>query len=319
MTRRVAALLLFLSFTITAANVAAAPPTRPLRLAFPSVGTLVSGQVGCILLKTDVLKRNGFEAKVVPMALGKELKTALVSGQIDVILTSESNFVVLVGQGFPARAVASLGSAGYMGLAVPVASTVATPSDLRGKKVGTIFGTSIHQPAIEWSRDAGLVPGKDVTIIGMRSVGALQAALAAGELDAAILFDPYLLESVKAGRNKVLKKTDLDLVAVASSDYLAKNPGGVPALRAALAEAVFHLATNKEQANGWLSELNGMPVPLIEEASRANANYGATRLSDVDVSISDRLRKKLARLNDFLFAEKELTRKVDVLEFIKEK
>src|SRR4051812_2834446 len=66
----------------------------PIRIAYPSSGTIINAQVGLIFEKTKILEQNGFSATLHPLSTGREMKSALVSGAVDVILTSEANFVV---------------------------------------------------------------------------------------------------------------------------------------------------------------------------------------------------------------------------------
>ena len=155
--------IILFSFTLAGGEIGA----TPLKLAYPAEGTILSAQVGLVLAKTDLLKRHGFEAQVTGMGTGRELKTAMVSGRADVIFTSQTNFVVLLGNGFEAYALGSLGSAGHLALVVPKDSAVRSLADLKGGQIATIYGTSLHQPALEWVREAGLQ--QDVRVMDLGS------------------------------------------------------------------------------------------------------------------------------------------------------
>lgn len=131
-------------FFIRFAKKKTATPPKPetkmnIRIAYPALGTVISGQVGTVLQNTDTLTKNGLSADITPMNTGKEMKLALVGNQVDVILTSESNFVVLLGQGFKCYAIASLGSDGKMGLVVNEDSGIKNLSDLKNKKNRNTF------------------------------------------------------------------------------------------------------------------------------------------------------------------------------------
>lgn len=295
-----------------------------IRIAYPSVGTVINGQTGVVLEKTDILKKAGLDATVTSMALGKELKTALVSGNVDVIFTSESNFVVLLGQGFPCYAIASLGRGGYVAL-VSSDPNLKTVSDLKGKKVGTIFGISTHQPTISWLQKAGLNHGKDVELQNITAVGPLRAALSSRELDAIGIFDPWITDGVQSKAFHVLKnkdgtpaQEDLDLIVLVSKDYADKNPEALKKFRTALSEATFEMATKKTAINKQYSELNGIDVKIIDAASKANPNYNVKKLKEVDLRISDRFIAKLEMLNDFMLTEKLIKEKVVIKDFIKQ-
>lgn len=315
--RNLGKLLFLVIFVTKSALASAAPDTQhKLRFAYPSAGTLISLQVGNVLQKTDILKKHGIEAEITPMALGKELKTAMASEKVDIIFTSESNFVVLVGQGFDCRAFASLGSGGDMALVVNAASPVKKISDLKGKKIGTVFGTSLHQPAVEWAKQAGLTPGKDVTIVNMNSVGAMQTALEQNELDAIISLDPFLTDAQNNKRVRVLAKTNIDLIVLVSAKYLQEHPQAVKAFQSAMREAAFYFATHKEEVNKWAADMNKTAPDILDQASRKNKNYSAKSAKAVDLKISSGFKQKLQRLADFLYEEKLIQNKVETKNYL---
>lgn len=305
-------------------GLAAEPTSEKIRIAYPSVGAVINGQVGVVLEKTGILKKAGLDATVTPMALGKELKTALVSGNVDVIFTSESNFVVLLGQGFPCYAIASLGRGGYVAL-VSSNPKLINVSDLKGKKIGTIFGISTHQPTISWLQKAGLIHGKDVELQNIPAIGPLRAALVSKELDAIGIFDPWITDGVQSKAFHVLKNSDgspaqedLDLIVLVSKDYADKNPGALKKFKTALNDATLEMALKKTNINKQYAELNGIDVKVIDAASKANLNYNIKKLKDVDLKISDRFITKLEMLNDFMLTEKLIKEKVVIRDFIKQ-
>lgn len=298
--------------------------TEKIRIAYPSVGTVINGQVGVVLEKTDILKKAGLDATVTPMALGKELKTALISGNVDVVFTSESNFVVLLGQGFPCYAIASLGRGGYVAL-VSSDEKIKKVSDLKGKKVGTIFGISTHQPTINWLQNAGLKYGKEVDLLNISAIGPLRAALTSKELDAIGIFDPWITDGLQSKAFHVLKnndgspaRADLDLIVLVSKDYADKNPEALRKFRTGLTQATFEMAQNKERINKQYAELNGIDVKIIDQASKPNPNYNAKKLQDVNLQISKEFIIKLEMLNEFMFAEKLTKEKININDYIRQ-
>lgn len=288
-----------------------------IRIAYPSAGTLISGQIGLILQRTSVLEENGMTAEIFPMSTGKEMKAALVAGQVDVILTSESNFIVLLGSGFPCYGIASLGSDGRMGLVVQADSGIESIGDLKGKKIGTIFGTSVHKPAIEWAKQGGLTPGEDVEIVNMGGGGALRTALASGDLDAIIDWDPHLTDSIRKGEAVKLEEADLDLIVVMSADYADNKPGAAEMFTSALGDASLYLAQNKAQVNGWYGEMAALDAELIDEVSRYNQNYHAESIDEIDIKISERFAAKLTEIADFLYEEGLIKTNPEVTAYIR--
>ncbi|MFI5349254.1 MAG: ABC transporter substrate-binding protein [Elusimicrobiota bacterium] len=291
---------------------ARADASEKIRIAFPSVGTVIAGNIGAVLQKTDILKKHGYDAAITPLPLGRELKEALAANQADVILTSESNFIVLLGQGVPCRAIGTFGSMGEMALVVKPASSIRAIADLKGKKIATIFGTSLHEPAVAWPREAGLDPRKDVELANMRGMGPMNAAFASGDVDAMVTFDPFLTQGIKNGDFRVLRKTGLDGIVLMAAAYEDAHPGSARKFDEALREAAYYVAAHKETTNAWAADLSGMPVSLLAEASKTNSNYNAKKISDIDLTISPSYRDKLDALARFFFEEKLIPSLPDV-------
>ncbi|HAM53037.1 MAG TPA: hypothetical protein DCP92_20920 [Nitrospiraceae bacterium] len=280
------------------AALAAEAPTR-IRIAYPPSGTIISAQVGLTMEKTDILKENGFAPELSAMSNGRDMKIALVSDKVDVIMTSEANFVVLLAEGFEAYGIASLGAGGNMGLAVRAGSGIQKVEQLRGKTVATMFGTSLHRPAIDWTRD---VP--DVKIIGMSNIGAMVTALESGKIDAAILWDPHMTDCVSRGTVKVLRREPLELIAIASKKFVVDHPGALERFQKAFRQAVFYFVQHKDEVNRWFSDTSKVDVKLIEQIACTNRNYDKKRLDQIDIRISPSFIDKMKRTGLFLYSNK---------------
>lgn len=281
-------------------------PTR-IRIAYPQAGTNISAQVGLTLERTDILNRNNFTPEIFAMSNGRDMKLALVGDKVDVILTSEANFVILLAEGFNACGIASLGESGNMALTVKSGSGIERIEQLRGKTMGTIFGTSLHRPAIDWTRN---VPG--VKIISMPNIGVLAAALESGKIDAAMLWDPHLTAGVSRGSFKILRQEPLELIAIASRKFIEQNPGALERFQKSFSEAVFHFISNKQQINLWYSNLAKVDVKLIDKISAINRNYKQKRLDQIDIRISPVFIDKMQQTSTFLYSHKVTSRNPDI-------
>ncbi len=281
---------------------AADRPTK-VRIAYPPSGTIISAPVGLTMERTDILKKNGFSPELFAMSNGRDMKLALVSDKVDVIMTSEANFVVLLAEGFDAVGVASLGAGGNMGLAVKADSGITSVEQLRGKTLATMFGTSLHRPAMDWT--AG-VP--DVKIIGMPNIGAMVPALESGKIDAAILWDPHMTDCLTRGTVRVLREEPLELIAIASRKFVDANPGALERFQKAFRESVLHFVTHKDEVNRWYSETAKIDLKLIDRVSRANRNYDKTKLDQIDIRISPAFIGKMNATGTFLFENKVISK-----------
>lgn len=270
----------------------------PLSLAYPAEGTILNAQIGLIFERTDILRSHGFKSTVTAMGTGRELKTALVSAKADVILTTESNFIVLLGSGYPAFAINSLGSAGRMALVVKDSSRIKSIADLKGKKIGTIFGTSIHQPAMQWAMQS------ESRVLDIGSLAAMESALATGTLDATMTWDPFLEAALQSHRERILKSDEFYLIALASKAF-KDHPGAVSKLNEAIKEAVAYYSFHRREVNTWFSERTHLDLLAIDNATKINLNYNIAQAQDVKLGFSDALLQRLKIEGEF-FSKKHL-------------
>jgi ABC-type nitrate/sulfonate/bicarbonate transport system substrate-binding protein len=288
-------------------SVSADESLTPIRIAYPPSGTIISAQVGLVLEKTDILRKNGFDPKLFAMSNGRDMKLALVSDKVDVILTSEANFVVLLAEGFDAIGVASLGAGGNMGLAVRADSGIERVEQLQNKTLATMFGTSLHRPALDWT--AGVA---DVKVIGMPNIGALVPALETGKIDAAILWDPHMTDCIVRGTVRVLRQEPLELIAIASRKFMDTHPHAIERFQKAFRESVYHFVKHKDEINRMYSETAKIDMKLIERISRTNRNYDKDALEQIDIRISPSFVDKMKKTGQFLSDNKIITKNPDI-------
>lgn len=80
-----------------------------LNFAYPESGTVIGGQIGLVLEKTDIFKIYGFEAHIKRIQNEKELQKSMNDGLYDVIITTESNYVALTEKNATVTAISTLG------------------------------------------------------------------------------------------------------------------------------------------------------------------------------------------------------------------
>ncbi len=304
-------ILFFFSLPLISPVLSAEENKVHIRIAYPAVGTLINGQIGQIFERTDVLSRNGLEGEVIAFQYGPPMMEALLSGKVDVALTSEQNVVLLLGKGFPSRVIAGLGSAGRAGLMVRVDSDIKSIKDLKGKKITTIFGSSVHRPIIVWLGESDLFQGRDVELINM-SGGESRTALLDGSVDAVMSWDPYVEDFIQKNQARAIKTQPLQLAVIMSEEFINKNPDAAVNFLMALKEAAFYLAVNKKEVNNWYSQISRLDIGLIDRCSLFNKNYKAETFNNVNIDMDEDFIKTLEAIADFLFKEQLISRKVDI-------
>ncbi len=306
---------LLLSFALSSAM--AAPKQEKLiklNFAYPALGTVISAPIGMILERTDILKIYGFDATVKGLGTGKELKTAMISDQADAILTSESNFQVLRASNFEAYAISTLGSAGRLALVVKNDGKISKLEDLKGKKIGALFGTTVQQRALEWKNK---IDPKGISLVNLGSNAALVSALEAGGVDAIMMWDPFLEEALRTKKVKLLGTSDFDLINLISKSYADKHPEAIKKLNGALVDAFYYYINHKEQVNKWYSEVVKISPETLDAASKVNKNYNVTKLSDIDIKITPAFKANMEKVTDFLVNEKVIPAKPEINSYYK--
>ena len=310
---RLLAVSALVSVAAAACGAASAEGNR-IRIGYPSAGALINGQVGTVLANTDILEKNGLAAEVVPFLYGSQMQEALLAGKIDIALTSEANFVNLAAK-FPCKMIATLGSAGRIAIMVREDSPVKKVEELKGKTVATVFGTSAHYPAVQWVLKAGLSPGKDVQGVHMAAAEG-RAALVKGDIDAIVIWDPFVEDFVQKKAARVLDANpSFFTTTVASAEFLKNSPQTAVKFLVALQQAALYMARNHALVNGWLAKTMGVSAGLIDKGSSYNAAYSkARRLGDIDLVPGQDLTLRLEQIAHFNVTSKLLKERSPVKE-----
>jgi ABC-type nitrate/sulfonate/bicarbonate transport system substrate-binding protein len=320
-------------------------PTK-IRLAWPLSGGAVAGQIGAILQNKDFLHKNGFdETDVASLKNENDLRLALIDGEADAVLTDETTFSRILGQGFAADGIASLGTDGQMALVVAANSEANSAADLKGNpvkpdghgasKIGVTFGTAQHKQLLDWLAGSKLDGKKDVHPVKSGAAGAPTAqfnrvnlvnvpdnvwahtGLLSGTLDAIVDDGLSLADNSETGKYKELEQADLYSVVAVSADWAEKNPDGIKKIREALKDAIMYLVQNKQQSIAWYANYSGADQDIVSQAVQTEKIYGVKNRSDIDLSIS---ADEVSRLNDlvgFLVDQKMVQNRPSVEDYIK--
>jgi NitT/TauT family transport system substrate-binding protein len=176
------------------------------------------------------------------------------------------------------------------GAALVVKPGIATPADLKGKKIATPqLGNTQDVALRHWLKEQGLTAdqqgGGDVSILPQENATALQA-FAQGSIDGAWVPEPNVSRLVAESGGKILvdEKTlwpNQQFVTthlIVSQDFLKKYPQTVTKLLQGHVKSVDFLTTGgaeaQKAANEQLAALNGKPLkPAILTASFKNLTF----------------------------------------------
>ncbi len=167
------------------------------------------GLVVFVAVDKGFFAKHGLDAKVVVRNTGPEISKALDAGEIDVGAANVSNIPVALERGLDVRAIVGYVGSSFakstddnmLGIAVRPDSGINSITDLKGKSVGTTFGSINDMYLVEILRKNGL---SESAVNRINSTPAAMVALFdTGKVDAMAVWEPYLtrmLEKVKGAK-----------------------------------------------------------------------------------------------------------------------
>ena len=185
---------------------------------------------------------------------GAEINTAMVASAVDIALgigSSPSASGISQGIGYKIVGIAdNIGPA--EDLVVRRSAGIASPADLRGKKVATPFGSTSHFRLLGLLATTGLSE-RDVTVLDLKPDAAV-AAWTRGDIDAAYLWNPAKSRMLDADGQLLATAATLDEkgyviadLVVARSDFAEEYPDAVTGFLKALGRAFDAFATSPDE------------------------------------------------------------------------
>ncbi len=151
----------------------------------------------------DKFAEEGEIVEVKPFTNPGDMKTALLSDNLDFTGTTWVTAIMAASKGEPVKVVATM-TEKYSALVVGKDSGVKSVEDLKGKNIAYVPGTMHHILLLETLTKAGLNPNEDVTLqkIDFFDMG---QALASNSIDAFLSGEPYPSIAEIDGYGKVLQ------------------------------------------------------------------------------------------------------------------
>ncbi len=192
------------ALALTAAGAGAQAPTF-------NVGAVnnTGGLVVFVAVDKGFFAKHGLDAKVVVRNTGPEVSKALDAGEIDVGAANVSNIPVALERGLNVRAIVGYVGSSFakstddnmLGIVVRPDSEINSIADLKGKSVGTTFGSINDMYLVEIARKNG-VSESALNRINSTPAG-MVALFDTGKVGAMAVWEPYLtrmLEKVKGAK-----------------------------------------------------------------------------------------------------------------------
>jgi NitT/TauT family transport system substrate-binding protein len=208
-------------------------------------------------------KKNGVDVDLSIVEGLAERKAALAGGKVDGMATALDVQVTLAGADIPMQVVWLLDDS-HGGDGILVKKGINDIKDLKGKQIAFEVGSTSQMLALTALKQGGLTE-KDVTVVQM-SAGDAGAAFAAGKVDAAVTWEPWLTKGAQANGKILLTTKDLpgiilDTVAF-KEDVVKSRPEDVKAFVKSMGEAMDYWKANEKEANEIMAK--GLKIDVKE-------------------------------------------------------
>jgi sulfonate transport system substrate-binding protein len=238
------------------------------------------------------------------------MNESFASGEQDIGLMGDAPAIIGRAAGMDTRIIGRA-SSGPTAVAVVVGkhSPIASPRDLRGRKVATVKGSSAHHLLAIVLRNGGMTTD-DIRFVNM-SQGDIATALEKGDIDAAAVREPLITRLSDQGTARVLADgTGLKkgiLVFVATKAFVDRNPGLVQKFLEVYERGRQYSHGNPGEAARLLSDEMNLSSRQLE---RVLARFDFDpRLSDDDIA-------EMKSSEEFMSAARTINERVDIATFI---
>lgn len=268
-----------------------------------------------VALDKGFFKEAGVEVEMKSFPGPGDSLPALVAGHVDVSLTTPDN-VIVINNSTDAKLVAVYMIDASDGAdAIVSKSTLAKPADLAGKTVAVTVGEVNHLLLMK-ALEAGSLKESDLKVVNMSPDDA-GGAFIAGNVDAAVTWEPWVSKAVQSGGKVLFSSKDapnllLDVVAV-SPKVLAEKPAAVKALLAGLEKGVQYLKEHPDDAHAIAGKWLDVPGPDVGGMLGGVKLYTmADNKTLLDPATEASLGSSLTAISSFLHAQGRIPGEKDV-------
>lgn len=234
------------------------------------------------------------------------ISQAFTSGDLQFLMSADIPAIMCRAQGNDVRVVTVAGVVTFHWL-VPSNSPAKSIADLIGKKVAFLPGTSSHYGFLTVLKHSDLSTGA-LDVLHMTPTEA-KAAFETGQLDAWIVWSPFLEQQLVNGKGRKLAGTDYRVsgIGVAASSFIESDPKQVEALVEVMARAKKWIGEHPQQASDIVAEATEQDRKVAQKA--LNSIDFSASMTDEVIAMWDEMAKFLAEQG-----KTRLDRAVDVRE-----
>ena len=283
------ALVAGLAWRYTRPTVALVAPL-PLTLALP-----VQAASGAFFVaeQRQLFPRHGLVLQTQRYALGKQALAAVIEGRADMAVVADTPYVLAIAKGNQIGVVSTVfSSRKTAALLVRIDHGVRTAADLRGHRIGTVFGTNAQYFLDKLLEHEGVGAG-EVSIVDY-APAALLTAMRDGAVDGITIWHPELARLQQALGTKAAALFEQDLfvyrfLLVGKIGFIDSHPQEVQRLVAALADSHQYMIDRPLDARQTVAAAIGLPPELLASFFEP-VDYGLSLDQSLLLALDDQTR-----------------------------
>lgn len=229
--------------------------------------------------RLKLFEKEGIQAEVTTYKGGAPSFEAMAAGAADFNVNGAYLVALGRGKGVKSKIVATAGTK-YAGwhLAVKSNSSIKSPSELAGKKVGISANGSITDFLALWAMKKYNVNFTRVPL----GAGGIVPSLIAGNVDAVVTWSPVSYKILQDGTARSLihfsdaVQDDLNAGWIATEEIINKRPKAVQGTLNALFGAIEYLQKNRQYAIDLIAEINEIPKEIAAQEYEASILTAST-------------------------------------------
>lgn len=263
----------------------------------------------------EELNAVGYTAEYVGFATqGVGINEALTAGEADIALYGDFPVITYLATGNDGQIIGLNSTRVQIG--IYASDEIQSPEDLKGKKIGTVLGTSAYKYLVYYLEQNGLSVD-DVEIVNASSE--LASLFLSGEVDAiaqsTLLF--YSIKEQGAGHVLAVNGDDESLAAyyaiLGRKEFLDENPEVAQAVLKAIERATEYAEENKEETFEILAGLSGYYTADVYKdyySFRDSLEYWDPELKDENIA-------KLQETADFMYENGYIANQITIEDYIR--
>lgn len=234
---------------------------------------------------------------------------SLATGRVDFIFMAEPPALVAAASGIDAR-IAMNGVSLEQEILVTTDGGLNDISELDGKRIGVVAGTSSHYALIKILNEADIDPAS-IEILDLSPPDA-QAAFESGSIDAWAIWPPHVQQQQIQGTGKTLAASEarINSLVIVRGQFAEEHPETYRQVLAAIAKAKKFIGENPDKAKQIVAEAISID-PAVIDLAWPKHDFSASLTGDVLADIQNK--------SDFLLDRGFIDSPVSVTELVLEK